>query len=93
MEKWELWLLIALVLGVVVSNLMVLKYTAKVKLPPFIGGKPLSPEQKATAERRRKEAEQWDDDSWDKDDWGQDAKPTQSSKPDTNTSTDEKSKD
>ena len=33
MDKHLVWLLILLVLGVVVSNLMVLKYTSKFKWP------------------------------------------------------------
>ncbi|TKB48242.1 DUF2897 family protein [Ferrimonas sediminicola] len=41
MEKWQAWLLIALILGVIVSNIMVLKYTANYKMPQF--GKPNLP--------------------------------------------------
>lgn len=33
MDDYLVWLIILLVVGVVVSNLMVLKYTAKVKWP------------------------------------------------------------
>ncbi|MCK7458385.1 DUF2897 family protein [Idiomarina aminovorans] len=33
MNEYLVWLLIALVLGVVISNVMVLKYTAKLKWP------------------------------------------------------------
>ena len=33
MDKHLVWLLIALVLGVIISNIMVLKYTAKFKWP------------------------------------------------------------
>lgn len=39
MENWEAWLLIALILGVIVSNIMVLKHTANMKVPPFINKK------------------------------------------------------
>ncbi|TKB58586.1 DUF2897 family protein [Ferrimonas aestuarii] len=41
MENWEAWLLIALILGVIVSNIMVLKHTANFKMPQF--GKPTLP--------------------------------------------------
>ncbi|WP_278355983.1 DUF2897 family protein [Idiomarina abyssalis] len=33
MDEYLVWLLILLVLGVVISNIMVLKYTAKFKWP------------------------------------------------------------
>lgn len=33
MDKHLVWLLIALVIGIIVSNLMVLKYSAKFKWP------------------------------------------------------------
>ncbi|MDF0534413.1 DUF2897 family protein [Shewanella yunxiaonensis] len=35
MSSWEVWLIILLVIGVVFSNIAVLKYSAKFKLPPF----------------------------------------------------------
>ncbi|MXR67240.1 DUF2897 family protein [Shewanella sp. JBTF-M18] len=38
MSSLEVWLIIILVLGVIASNLAVLKYSNKFKLPPF--GKP-----------------------------------------------------
>ncbi|WP_037028296.1 DUF2897 family protein [Psychromonas aquimarina] len=33
MSGWTVFLIISLVLGVIISNLMVLKYTAKMKMP------------------------------------------------------------
>lgn len=35
MSNWEVILIIALVIGVIASNLAVLKYSAKFKLPQF----------------------------------------------------------
>ncbi|RJY07385.1 DUF2897 family protein [Parashewanella spongiae] len=35
MTTFEVWIIIILVVGVVFSNLAVLKYSAKFKLPPF----------------------------------------------------------
>ncbi|MFQ6371031.1 DUF2897 family protein [Shewanella sp. YIC-542] len=35
MTDWEVWLIILLVIGVIFSNLAVLKYSSKFKLPPF----------------------------------------------------------
>ena len=35
MSNWEVILIIALVIGVIVSNLAVLKYSAKFKMPHF----------------------------------------------------------
>ncbi|MBY5990979.1 DUF2897 family protein [Ferrimonas balearica] len=75
MEKWELWLLIALVIGVILSNLLVLKQTANMKLPPFIGKKG---KLKKSDSESDKESDydkddwgkkDWKKDDWDKDDW------------------------
>ncbi|RUO81461.1 DUF2897 domain-containing protein [Idiomarina tyrosinivorans] len=44
MDRYLVWLLVALVVGVVVSNIMVLKYAAKFKWPGQ--QKSQSPEQK-----------------------------------------------
>ncbi|USD36417.1 DUF2897 family protein [Ferrimonas sp. SCSIO 43195] len=41
MENWQAWLLIALILGIIVSNIMVIKHTANFKMPQF--GKPNLP--------------------------------------------------
>jgi cytoskeletal protein RodZ len=35
MSSWEVWIIIILVLGVIASNLAVLRYSAKFKLPQF----------------------------------------------------------
>ncbi len=69
MEKWELWLLIFVVLAFIASNLIVLKHTAHFKLPPFLGKPKVTPEQKKTQEQRQKEQKAWDNDDWDKDNW------------------------
>ncbi|MDN5369086.1 MAG: hypothetical protein PWP74_394 [Shewanella sp.] len=45
MSDWEVWLIILLVIGVVFSNLAVLKYSSKFKLPPF--GQPQKPADKS----------------------------------------------
>lgn len=42
LEGLEVWLIIILVLGVIASNLAVLKYSAKFKMPQF--GEPKKPE-------------------------------------------------
>lgn len=60
MEKWQAWLLIALILGVIVSNIMVLKYTANYKMPQF--GKPNLPK------APRKQGEEADSDTSDEGD-------------------------
>ncbi|WP_428613651.1 DUF2897 family protein [Shewanella sp.] len=48
MSSLEVWLIIILVLGVIASNLAVLKYSNKFKLPPF--GKP-KPEDKSAKQQ------------------------------------------
>jgi hypothetical protein len=35
LEGYEVWLIIILVIGVIASNIAVLKYSAKFKMPPF----------------------------------------------------------
>ncbi len=72
-------MLIALVIGVILSNLMVLKHTANMKLPPFLGRKG---KLKSSDEKDKDEAsssadydkddwgkQDWKKDDWDKDDW------------------------
>ncbi len=44
MSTFEVWLIIILVIGVIASNLAVLKYSAKFKMPQF--GKPNLPTKK-----------------------------------------------
>ncbi|GAA4880194.1 DUF2897 family protein [Ferrimonas pelagia] len=68
MDKWELWLLIAVVIGVIISNIMLLKQTAHIKLPPFLSKSKLTPEQKAKIAERQQQQKEWDKDSWDNND-------------------------
>mgnify|MGYP001214747419 CR=1 FL=1 len=49
MSSWALFLLITFVLGIVVSNIMLLKHSAKMKLPKEV--------MQAIEERKKKEAE------------------------------------
>lgn len=53
------WLIIILALGIILSNIMLLKKTANMKMPQRKG-------------QKTKQADQDDDqaDDWDKDDWG-----------------------
>lgn len=54
MSNWEVILIIALVIGVIVSNLAVLKYSAKFKMPQF--GDPRNkkhPETKDTSKQKQ----------------------------------------
>ncbi|QVK22969.1 DUF2897 family protein [Shewanella dokdonensis] len=57
MSDWEVWLIILLVIGVIFSNLAVLKYSSKFKLPPF--GQPQKPanKQKDTADKQEDDQE------------------------------------
>ncbi|MCG9738934.1 DUF2897 family protein [Shewanella insulae] len=50
MSSLEVWLIIILVLGVIASNLAVLKYSNKFKLPPF--GKPQQKQHTAKGENQ-----------------------------------------
>ena len=54
MNGWALALLIALVLGVVVSNLMLLKQTAKMKVPKEILDAIQKKKQQASQEEQQK---------------------------------------
>jgi hypothetical protein len=69
LEGYEVWLIIILVLGVIASNIAVLKYSAKFKMPQFGGhkDKELNPEQKNESEELDKESSTKEDkDSKDK---------------------------
>ncbi|MEH6463706.1 MAG: DUF2897 family protein [Shewanella psychromarinicola] len=69
LEGYEVWLIIILVLGVIASNIAVLKYSAKFKMPQFgeHKGKELNPEQKNSSEELDKESSTKEDkDSKDK---------------------------
>ncbi|GGP84300.1 DUF2897 family protein [Shewanella ulleungensis] len=54
LEGYEVWLIIILVLGVIASNIAVLKYSAKFKMPQF--GEPK--DNKTTAEQDKTDIEQ-----------------------------------
>ena len=59
LEGYEVWLIIILVLGVIASNIAVLKYSAKFKMPQFgdhkdktlTSGNKVNPEQENSAEK------------------------------------------
>ncbi|MBY6017184.1 DUF2897 family protein [Ferrimonas balearica] len=72
MEKWELWLLIALVIGVILSNLMVLKHTANMKLPPFLGRKDKLKSDEDGTKKSDNAPSDYDKDDWGKQDWKKD---------------------
>lgn len=50
MSTFEVWIIIILVIGVIASNLAVLKYSAKFKMPQF--GDPKKPTSKKTTENK-----------------------------------------
>ncbi|WP_372880448.1 DUF2897 family protein [Psychromonas sp.] len=54
MNGWAVTLLIALVLGVIVSNLMLLKHTAKMKVPKEILDAIQKKKEKAIQEEKQK---------------------------------------
>ncbi|MGM0481883.1 MAG: DUF2897 family protein [Pseudomonadota bacterium] len=51
MNPFWIWLIVVLVLGVIISNLMVLKYSSKFKLPLKKGDKKQSPAEKKTDDK------------------------------------------
>ncbi|WP_298445526.1 DUF2897 family protein [uncultured Ferrimonas sp.] len=43
MENWHAYLIIALVFGVIISNMMVVKHLDKIKIPPLVKKPPQFP--------------------------------------------------
>lgn len=83
------WIIIVLALGIILSNIMLLKKTANMKMPtkskPDAGNNPQQQDQW--------QKDDWDKDNWNKDNWGKDDWDKENWEDDTAQNSDKKSED
>ncbi|RUO21876.1 DUF2897 family protein [Aliidiomarina haloalkalitolerans] len=78
------WIIIVLALGIILSNIMLLKKTANMKMPT---------KSKPDAGNNPQQQDQWQKDDWDKDNWGKDDWDKENWEDDTAQNSDKKSED